>query len=305
MSIVVLVGLFLCNAIWATNPVMGKILLEQYPPLQASWIRYGSAFFGIWLAAALLRFLKPKFWQNPRAIPLSLWKWLVAIGLITFLGSPIAQMTGLHGSTSTANSLIVALEPLFAVILAWLLLSEKLKWNQFLAFGIALLGFLLLSHFKPNDIKTIFVFSGANFLLLLAMPMEAAYTVISRRLKDSVAPIPLFAFSLSIGFVVFTAVLLLTKDGLPTDWPQSGKVWLALLWMGPLGTSLTYVAWSFALLSAPVAAVALTLFIQPILGAIFGMVFLGDRLDLWQSVGAALILFALTLQTLSEWRSQK
>ncbi|MGZ3711823.1 MAG: EamA family transporter, partial [Bdellovibrionota bacterium] len=72
---------------------------------------------------------------------------------------------------------------------------------------------------------------------------------------------------------------------------------LALIAIGPLATTVGYIFWSEALIGAPVAAVALTLLAQPVLGAFAGYFFLGERLDLWQALGALFILAALALQT--------
>ena len=51
-----------------------------------------------------------------------------------------------------------------------------------------------------------------------------------------------------------------------------------------------------------VAAVSLTLFLQPILGALFGVFFLGDKLSPWQVTGGLAILAAFVLQTLYTMR---
>lgn len=225
------------------------------------------------------------------------WPWLVLAGLATFFGSSTLQYIGLHQSTSTANALIVAVEPLFAVLMAWVILGEKFKLNQIFAFSLAILGFLLLSHIKPENLTASFaLFNVGNLFLLLTMPMEATYSVVSRKLAGRLEPIPILSYSLPIGFAVFT-VLVASTSGLPYFTDLSLRGWFAVLWMGPLATTAAYIYWTVALVNAPVATVSLTLFVQPILGAIFGMTFLGETLDFWQSIGAALILSALFLQT--------
>ncbi len=140
-------------------------------------------------------------------------------------------------------------------------------------------------------------FNSGNILLLLVMPAEAMYTIVSRKLAHRLTPLSIFITALSLGFVLFTLLLLLNGIGLPDPRQISAKSFLALIWMGPIGTTLTYAYWSLALKEAPVAAVALTLFVQPILGAFAGTFFMGENLDLWQKLGGALILVALFIQT--------
>lgn len=307
MSWKVLLGLVVCNAIWAGNPVMGKILMRDFAPLQVSWIRYSSALLGTFLAVALLSRAKPallgKFSQVKNA---AIWPWIIAMGIITFFGSAVLQYKGLAQSTSTANAIIIALEPLFAVILAWIFLGETTKLNQAGAFVLATAGFLLLSNVKPSNIVgTLALFNFGNFLILMCLPMEAMYSVISRKLGGRLEPIPVFALSLPIGFLCLTSYLLYSGIPLPDLGKLSFQGFLAMLWMGPLGTAASYIFWTVALMRAPVMAVSLTLFVQPILGAIFGIAFLGERLDFWQLVGATCIVGALVMQTALTYSEEK
>ena len=68
----------------------------------------------------------------------------------------------------------------------------------------------------------------------------------------------LFTAALAAGFLVLTVYVATSPAGLPRAWPGSPLAWLALLWLGPLGTTFTYVYWTVALTRASVAAVSLT-----------------------------------------------
>jgi drug/metabolite transporter (DMT)-like permease len=305
MSWRVLLGLVACNAVWATNPAMGKIVMQEFTPMHTSWLRYFSALLTI---IVILPFF---YWRKPQELsPLSVipknFAWLLSVGLITFCLSSYVQYKGLSLTSSTANVLIVAMEPLFAVLLAWIFLGEKMKAKQLLVFAVAIVGFLLLSNVRPGELAASFsLFNAGNLFLLIAMPSEAFHTIGSRKIAGRVTPLSFFAFTLPIGFFAFTTYLLFSGHGLPDLNQISLRSFLALLWMGPLGTTITYSFWTLALVEAPVAAVALTLFVQPILGATNGMIFLGERLDSWQSLGAALILGALVLQTTFTLKDKK
>jgi drug/metabolite transporter (DMT)-like permease len=222
------------------------------------------------------------------------------MGVITFFASPYFQYSGLSRSTSTANAIIVALEPLFAVLLAWIFLREKMAWRQLLAFFFAVFGFCLLSNLRPDKWnESLNLFNTGNILLMLALPCEAMYSIISRRLGSDFSPVIIFSVALTFGFACFSFYLFFVRgETLPNFQLLQGKKLIALLWMGPVGTTISYMFWTYALRKASVAVVSLTLFIQPIQGALVGTFFLGDRLDIFQSVGAILILAALTTQSL-------
>lgn len=313
MSWRVLLGLIACNAIWATNPVMGKILMREFPPLQVSWLRYSSALLAAAIALVILSRrlvarispekpaeIRSSATMNPKVFP-----WVFAMGIFTFFGSAVLQYRGLSLSTSSANALIVAMEPLFATLLAWIFLRESVRWRQGFAFLLALAGFSLLSNLHPADLRGSFaLFNFGNLLLLLTMPLEAMYSIISRKLAGRIDPLHLFAGALTCGFTALT-LYVISAPGLPDHLPSSAMSWLAVLWLGPLGTTITYIFWTLALANASVAAVSLTLFVQPILGATFGALFLGERMSGWQAFGGLLILSALVLQTLHELKKPR
>src|SRR5690606_19381286 len=96
----VLFGLIACNAVWATNPVMGKILMEEYAPLQVSWMRYASALIAALVALAIFRTQSAQYLSPLVSIvaPKNL-VWIMIMGVATFFGSAIFQYQGLSLST--------------------------------------------------------------------------------------------------------------------------------------------------------------------------------------------------------------
>lgn len=302
MSWRVFLGLVACNAVWALHPSMGKLVLRDFSPMHTSWLRYVSAFVTSLVLVACLRWTRPRHLSSISA-SLPHFRWILTAGFVTFFLSPFVQYQGLSLSTASANSIIVAIEPLFAVLLAWLFLKERLAPQQIAAFLIAVCGFLLLSNIRPGELGASFEqFNTGNLLLLVAMPSEAMYSIASRKLAGRVAPITFFALALPVGFAVLTAYLWLAGHGFPSLKHLTWASAFALFWLGPLGTTITYIFWTLALIEAPVAAVALTLFIQPILGVLTGAVFLGEHLGPWQSAGGLMILIALYLQTNLKFR---
>ncbi|MCO5143440.1 MAG: DMT family transporter [Oligoflexia bacterium] len=303
MSFTLLLGLIVCNAIWATNPLMGKILMERFSPMEVSWLRYFSAS----LACILILFFKS--YSNPlnRDIPRlkkdkKLILFVFLVGVVTFYGSPLAQYIGLARSTATENAVLVSIEPIAAVFLAWIFLKEKIKFRDCLAMFFALIGFLLLSNVRPSELgKSLQEFNMGNLFLLAAMPMEATYTIISRAIGGKLHAISLFSLGLTLGIFILTVSLLLWNIPLASTLSDlqslSYKEAVAIFWMGPLGTTITYIFWTKALEGASVFAVSLTLFTQPIVGAINGALILDERLNFWQIIGALIITTGLLIKT--------
>lgn len=282
MPLKILLSLALCNAIWATNPSFGKILLTQFTPAQSGWLRYTVALLS---CALFLPFFKVQK-INKRH-----WLWLGSIGVITFFLSPFFQYRGLHASTATANTILVAIEPITAALLAWLFLKEHLSKIQKLSLGVAIIGFIFLSKLYSLEINPE---SVGNIFLLLVMPAEAMYSVLSRKLGTDLNAFTIFSIALPIGWLLLTLYTASTS-GLPNISLIGWKEFFILIWMGMIGTTLSYMYWAFALKDAPVGIVSLTLFVQPLLGTFFGIMVLKEKLSFMQWIGAAAILLSLYL----------
>lgn len=286
-----LLALILVNLIWSAHPAMGKLVLEDFSPAHAAWIRYFSAWMSYLVIALILRrkgAYKKQF-QTLFLIPKKATEGilLLLLGFLPFCYSPLLQMTGLLKSQATDNALIVAMEPLFTVILARIFLGEKLSSSMTAAFGLALLGFFLMAGWDSHRV--------GNLLILVSLLGEAAYSVLGRKLLKNHSPIPVFGSAMTVG-VGFLTVISFLEWGAP---PLGNLTWhsaFGFFWLGPLGTMACYLFWMLAMSRITVASAALTLFVQPICGAIWGILFFGEKLGVAQGVGGALILAALLIK---------
>ena len=298
MPLKTLIGLIVGNLIWSAHPAMAKIVLRDFTPAEAAWFRYTSALLAYVLVLLYLKIRRPltapHFWiraQSSRDL------WLtIALGLLAFCVGPLLQMTGLSSSRATDNALIVAMEPLMSVFLAWLFLREKLNGPMVAAFGLALAGFSLIAGFSADTFHNgMDPHLFGNLIILLSLSGEAAYSVIGRKLIGRYQPIPIFGTALLVGVIGLTIATTVMGGGFAVN-SMSQLTWksaLALLWLGPFGTAASYIYWMMALVNAPVATVALTLFIQPVFGSLWGYSFLGEHLTLLQGFGGVLILLAV------------
>lgn len=275
---------------------MGKVLLESFSPSQVGWLRYAGGLLAYFMAAAVLRLggNRRTFFFRPRSAKDALL--VFALGFSAFCFSPLLQLTGLAASRATDNVLIIAMEPLIAVLLAWVLLREKPTRTHLIAFSVALGGFALLSSSEGASADGLLdPRVTANLLILLALVGEALYSSLGRKLVEFNPPVAVFGSALLLGVLSLTLATF-AISGLPS-WDQVASIpargLLSLFWLGPFGTTLSYLYWISALKKAPVASLALTLFVQPIFGPFWGMFFLGERLTVLQWIGSGLILGAV------------
>jgi drug/metabolite transporter (DMT)-like permease len=298
MRLRTLLGLIAANLVWSAHPAMGKLVLESVTPAHGAWFRYAGALAAYLVAMAALRAagsrarLGPAFLAPSRAAD---WGWLVILGFFTFCFSPLLQMTGLRASRATDNSLIIAIEPLMTVLVTALVVRQRPQAYHWFSFALALTGFSLLAGLSPGR-----VLGGwdphvwGNVILLVSLLGEAVYSAVGLKLVPRYPSMAVFGSALAVGVLLLTAGTWLYA-GPPAFGDLSARSAFGLLWLGPLGTTATYLYWMIVLPEAPVASLAVTLFIQPLLGAVWGYVFLGERLTPVQAAGGALILLAVVV----------
>ncbi len=310
LSLRLLIGLIFCNFIWSAHPAMAKLVLADFNSVQAAWLRFTTAllaYFGLFAAFRLFASsrlpARPLLFPGKRVDRVL----LVLLGVITFFFAPLFHMSGLSATSAIDGALLTAMEPLAAVFLAWLFLREKLKPVHRVAFALSLTGFFLLSGLTWDRL-----FIGwdqhliGNMLFVAALVGEATYSVLGRKLVSRYSPILIFGTALTVGVGLLTLALLARfgVQAIPRPDQFTWKSVFALLWLGPVGTTITYCYWMIALVNAPVASVALTLFVQPIIGAVAGYVLLQERLSAGQALGGTLILGALVVISFSSrWYS--
>lgn len=293
MKLKTLLLLTFCNIVWSFHPLLGKLAMESFSPAETAWLRYGSAAVAYWIATFFFRPGTPKV-AHPRTTKDLLL--LLLLGLAPFTFSPILQLMGLAQSQSIDNALVIAMEPVMAAFLAWVVLREKLSRGQWVSFLVAIFGFLMLAKF---DFRSLASFQDAHFipflLMLMALWGEVSYSIIGRILTLKYQPEELFGTAILVGFTALT-LFAFTQGGLPNFSIVKVSSILAILCLGPVGTTLTYMIWMKEIRHAPVATLSVTLFIQPVMGTWIGTFFLSESLGATQWIGAALILTGVAIQ---------
>ena len=270
----------LATACWGTGTVLSKQVLDRgVAPLTLLAIELVASTMLLGLGALVLG-VRPN-WSPAHA----------RLALLGVLNPGIAYALGLLGLVTITASLSVLLwatEPVLIMLLAVLLLRERIAAATMIAVAIALVGVVLVLY-RPGASGDAIGIS----LTVGAVSACAFYTVLTRRLllDDSSLEVVLVQQVAALGFAVALAgtcwTMGITNLGIPADlatWglaAASGMVYYGLAF------------WFFVggLRGVP-ASVAGSLFpLIPVFGIAAGYL-VGDRLSDQQWVGAALVVAA-------------
>ena len=220
------------------------------------------------------------------------------MGAVTFCLAPLFQSSGLALTGASENALLIALEPVSAVLMALLVLSERPMGREYVSLGIAFIGVFVLSGGLSGGVSNGGGSWIGNLLIVASLLGEGFFSAGGRILAlehSGVSAVDAFTRSLSWGALLLS-VIVLPLHGVPVLSSFDLSRALALLWIGPFGTAFSYFIWLRLLESTPVSALSVSLFVQPLAGLAFSVILLGESPGISQLVGGVLILAAMSVQ---------
>ncbi len=281
--------LIVANVLWATSYVAGKYALAGTSVTLMLALR--MCISGLLLLPFL--FAKRKelhlTWQD---VPQLAFLCLIGFGL-----NKLLEFGGLALTTASDVALLITSESLFTAALSWVVLRERFKLSAGLALALGFVGVYLI--IERSWLPNIPPGGGAlrmvgDLLVVLALFIEAFYTVRGKALLVKHSPLLVTTASLVGSMFIWLPVA--GWEVLSGGWHVAGWLtWLAILWLAIMCTVFAYLAWFQGLVKVDGSAAASTLFIQPLLGPLLGVLLLHELLTPYTVFGGLLIIVSVYL----------
>jgi drug/metabolite transporter (DMT)-like permease len=284
-----LIGAFFAlYVIWGSTYLVIRIGVESWPPLMLGGVRF------ILAGALLYGFLR---WRGVPAPTWQQWKAAAIIGvLLLSCGNGAVTVAEHAGVASGVAALAVATVPLFTLLFGyfWGARNTRLEWAGIFMglIGIAMLN--LGSNLQSSPL-------GAA-LLIFAAAAWAFGSVLSRHL-----PLPQGAMAsaaeMLIGGVVLMIGSVLSGEHLQALPPIEG--WIALMYLVVFGSIVAFNAYMYLLKHVRPAAATSYAYVNPAVAVLLGIVFAGETIGLEEALAMTVIIGAVVLIGLPQWRKQK
>jgi len=193
------------------------------------------------------------------------------------------------GMTGVAIGTIVTIgsAPIFAGLLALLVLKERPALHWYWATGLAISGCILLIAPGGDDRVNIL----GIILALCAGLSFSCYILASKKLLAENPADIVLAVVFTVGAIFLAPLLFIYK---PT-WLLEPSGILAALHLGLIATALAYALFTSGLALLPVATAVTITLAEPLTAALLGIFLVGERLSALSLTGALLVLFALII----------
>lgn len=266
---------------WATNMTLGRWLRNDIGPLTLAAARFTIACICF---AALLR------WQPQEQRRLGRDGWLLLgmalCGVVVF--APTLYL-GLRFTTAVNATLINGMGPLITGLLAAILIQEPMTGRQVAGAIVGLIGVIGLIAGSASDLgATGLSASAGNLIVLGAVVLWGLYSVLGRRVMRQRSALSATAFSAFLGlpFLLLAAVWeIQTFPILPRP-----ALTLAVLYIGFVPTLVGFLAWNSGVRRLGPGGAMMFYNTLPVYGALLGVVFLGESLEVAHLLGGGLII---------------
>ncbi|MDE1884802.1 MAG: EamA family transporter [Xanthomonadaceae bacterium] len=272
-----LIALAILSLVWGFNWIVMKAVLVYVGPLTFSAMRY---VFGTAVLFAVLALRGENLAPTP-------WRSTLLIGLAQTTAFQALVQFALTTGGAGKTALLAYTMPFWVIPLAWLALGDRPSPRQWFYILVAAAGLVLV--LEPWNARVGF---ASAMLALAGGAAWAVGTVVSKRLflAAPISPLCLTAWQMLYG-TVFLVALAACLHERTTVW--SPALIGALIYNGVLSSGLAWALWSFVVQRLPANVAGLASLVTPLLGVGFAWTILGERPDVSESIGIAVIGAAL------------
>jgi drug/metabolite transporter (DMT)-like permease len=255
--------------------LFGKWALEEIGPAHVTLLRFSLA------SAALLPYaLLNGVWPRQRDLPLFL-----LVGFLTVPATFLVQFWGLSLTGATVAALIVGCSPPMVALFAQLFLGEKLGKVGWTAVGASTIG-VALTVARPGASNDWL----GDALVLLSLVAVVGWVLLGKHLSDGYPAVSATAWILTFGTLELAPVALLWEGVPRLDLTLLG--WTSVLVLGLGCSAATYALWNWGVARVSASHAGVFLNLEPLVGALLGVLVLGEAWGPGTVVGGALIIGA-------------
>ena len=279
-------ALLAVQALFGSLPVIAKVVLNVIPAVSLVGIRVGITA----IVLVIFQAFRGRFWLREKS---DYWR----LGVLSLFGITFNQLlfiTGLSLTKASNTSLLVVTIPVFVIAIGSVIGTERFTGLKIVGIILAAIGVILIIDPSKASFSSdttlgdlLIIINSLSFSIYVA----TSKTVITRNgafrsmmwvfIFAALVCIPLGAFSFS------------RIDGSSIE----PVIWLVILYISIFATAAPYLLNAWAITRVNPSTVAVFIYLQPMVGFLMAVLFLGEHIDFKFIIAAALIFTGVFLVT--------
>lgn len=282
---VALLVLIVLMVVWGSTFVITKAVAKDIAPMMLATLRFLTA------AVVLLPYalLKGSWRSLPKPMPWGALLGMALTGIATFtIGFNYALVYG----SASQGALIYALLPAAVAVAAVLFLKERMAKRRVAGITLSIIGVGLVALGGESDSSSPQPMLGAAWMIGAVLSW-AAYTVFAKRLADADQSVTIALVSI-FGTLMLAPLAAIELAHTPWQAPST-QAWAGVIFLGVAASALAYIAYGYALRELDASLVGAFINLDPIVGVLTAVLFLGETLHSGQMLGGAMALAGMWL----------
>ena len=266
---------------WAINFVLAKHALDQFEVGPFNFVRFGGMVVVGWLVLVTTGGVRP---IEPRDRLR-----LLIVSVVGYCGYVFGFSVGLHLTSAFSASLLLALVPLWIIVLNSLAERRFPNAGSLAALAVASAGVVTFVA-----ARTSVSLGWGDLISLVVAGLYAGYLLLNRSLVNRYPPFTLITYAATLAALPVLA--LTTYSIVGHDWSTiSSTGWLAMVWaiIGPVFVA--WSVWNWVQRHLATAKIAPLLFLVPVISGYAAWLILDEPIQFGQILGTAAVIVGLIL----------
>ena len=274
------------GCLWGTGFLFGKWALTELSVRQLVLYRLLFASLGF----------APVTWRALRRAETRIAREDISLILIAALvGVPVLfliQFAGLARTTVSHASLMVGAVPVLLAAASAIFTHEHVTRGRWLALIASMIGAGLIAFGASSGEAGTQASLAGDLLVAVSLFAGVAWILLSQRLMRTgrYSPVTVSAYVITVGTLMLI-VWVVATEGLPPI-HLSARTWASVTAAGLLATTVTTYLWNWGIVRVPASQAGVFLNLEPVVGAILGVLVLHDVLGSYSILGGVFVIGA-------------
>ena len=274
------------QALFGSLPVIGKVVLAVIPSFALVGFRVSLT------AAALIIFqlFRRRFWLPNRS---DYWR----LAVLSIFGVTVNQLlfiTGLSLTTASNTSLLAVTIPIFALSAGAIAKTERLGKTKAVGIVLAAIGVILL--IDPRKASFSSQTTLGDLLIVINSLSYGIYVAVSKNVVTRNG-----AFRSIMWIFIFASIICVPLGSFSLSHVDvqsvPASIWMLVVYIAIFATAAPYILNAWALARVRPSTVAVFVYLQPLIGFILAVIFLGERVGVNFLIAGLMIFAGLYLTT--------
>ena len=271
---------------FGSAPVFGKFALQTFSPYSIVGFRVGGAALAFYILQRLRGNLELENTKD--------YLYFAGFALIGIVCNQLFYFTGLSLTSATNASLIAVMIPVFAILISTLFGNDKLTWQKIFGIVVAAIGVMILINPFKTEFSSFTLFG--DLLILFNSLSYAFYVAVSKKFISKYGALKSIAWLFIFGSLINVPIGLYFLGQMNLS-EVSGFSWLMVACLVLFPTILAYFWNAWALARVEPSVVVVYVYLQPLIGFLSAVIFLGEHFSIRPVISAILIFIGVFLVT--------